>query len=104
MAFRPKRYTVIVADEAYEDLDRIAFFTVTSTESPLIAQHLVDTLESEIEKLCIFPNGFPRYDDEHTYRVRHVKKYCILFDVDDVNRTVYVVRICHSHQNIDDQL
>lgn len=96
----PRHYFVKIAARAEADIKNIYAFIVKNSELEYVAARQVDLIEKEILALGIFPNGYPRYEDGSRYRVRHFKKYCIFFEVDEVSQVVYVVRIFHARQDI----
>lgn len=98
----PRIYRVTLSSKAYDDLSSIFSFIKTNSESDVIASNQVGIIEKAITELSIFPKGCPELH-EAKCRIRHIKKYCILFDIDDTSSTVNVLRIFHSHQKYTEQ-
>ena len=101
-SFDFKIYQVGITSSAKKDLDIIYKFIEETTGSSYYADKRLRVIESEIYKLSIFPNGYPIYNEKH--RIRHIKKYCILFKIDEKHNKVNIARIFHAWQNIDKRL
>ena len=93
------RYSVEFTLRAKEDLRKIYEFIEESAESAYIASRQINMIEKNVMSLSILPNGCPKYDDEYSYRVCHIKKYCVIFNVDDAAHKVSIVRIFHARQD-----
>ena len=95
----PRIYDVYISDKAYADLDAIYAFIKMNSETDYYAEKQVGAIETEVVKLAVLPNGCPEYNKKLHVRVRHFKKYCIFFVVDDDDGVVNVVRIFNARQD-----
>ena len=95
----PKVYDIRITDSAYSDLNAIYAFIKTNSEADYYAKKRITAIEAKILGLSIFPNGYPKFDDELSVRVCHYDKYCIVFSVDDARSIINIVRIFHARQD-----
>ena len=93
------KYRVEIAPKAKEDLHRVYEFLKEATESTYIADKQAEIIRTGILKLSIFPNGCPKYSEKYSYRVCHIKKYSVLFDIDDKKHIVNIARVFHVREN-----
>lgn len=96
-------YRLYVSDAALRDIEAIYAFLLENADE-LAAAKQGSVIFARIEKLKVFPNGYPICELFPSLRMAYAGKYLILFRVDDKSKSVNVVRIFHTHQNIDGEI
>lgn len=97
-------YTIHYSPQFREELRGIYYYLCFSLDSPYSADNLLEKIKHFISRLDLFPeryskvppNANPKY---YNLRKMPVDKYIILYEVDNVNRTVYISHIFHGSQN-----
>lgn len=95
-----ERYNVKLMDRAVRDIDGIYRYIAQTLSEPGTALNLVEEIEREILSLDQFPNRCSLrrtgvYADKG-YRQLFVKKYTVIFRVDEAEKTVIVVTVRYS--------
>lgn len=95
-----EQYRVKLMDRAVRDLDGIYKYIAQTLSEPGTALNLVEEIEREILSLEQFPN---RCSLRRTgvyankgYRQLFVKKYTVIFRVDEAEKTVIIVTVRYS--------
>lgn len=97
------RYVISVTQSALQDLENIYEY-VKNNLYDLAAYRQESLVISRIRQLKIFPNGNPPYEPVPPLRSIRAGKYRIFFLVDEETKTVKIVRILHSSQDLDPEL
>ncbi len=102
-------YTILYSPQFKEELKGIYYYLYFSLNSPYSADNLLEKITHFISRLDLFPERYskvllnknPKY---YNLRKIPVDKYLILYEVDNVNLTVYILHIFHGSQNYFDKL
>ncbi len=102
------RYTIDVSKPALADLLEIYEYISQQLQSPENAQRQIERIEKRIASLSDMPARFSRYNSE-PWRSRgmrnvYVDNYCMLYDVNDIDRIVTILRIIYGGRDIESQL
>ncbi len=101
-------YQVIISEQAEQDLRAVYEYIAFEKESPDIAKALLDRLEEQILKLDDMPYRFREYELEpwrsRGLRVMPVESYLVCYIPRECDRTVNVIRVFYTGQNIDKHL
>lgn len=96
-------YKLAVLRQVYIDMNRILSYISEVLDSPMSADGLTDDFLNAFHHIQEFPYAaeayFPIEQTEEQYRRKIVRQYWILYQVDDSEQTVTVVRIIHTRQN-----
>lgn len=103
-----KKYKVIIADQADQDLRGIFEYIAFELLSPDNAAGQLGRIEAAIEKLDTFPEGHRLYANEPWYsrnlRVLPVDNYVVFYISDKDEMTVTVLRVIYGGRDMDAQL
>lgn len=103
-----KKYEVLVADRADQDLREIFEYIAFELLSYDNAVRQLERIEAAIERLDTFPEGYRLYEDEHwnrrNLRVLPVDNYVVFYIPDNDNLTVTIIRVIYGGRNIKEQL
>lgn len=103
-----KKYEVIIADQADQDLRGIYEYIAYKLLSPENAEGQLNRLEIAIEKLSVFPKGHRIYEEEpwcnRNLRVLPVDNYVVFHIPNNDELTVTVIRVIYGGRNIEEQL
>lgn len=104
-----KRYKVIITPSAYEEMNQIYNYIVQNLYAEKSAKELMQKIEEVIQKLKYAPKIYAKIEklDElkRVYRRVIVKKYVILYTIDEEDNTVFVTHIYYGKRNyIDNNL
>ena len=103
-----KKYTIIIADQADQDLRAIFEYIAFELRSPENALKQLNRLESAIEKLDTFPEVHRLYEHElwnsRNLRVLLVDHYIVFFIPDSKEMTVTVIRVIYGGRDMAVQL
>ncbi len=90
-------YSIEILSSALDDLENIADNVVFNLHNPALADKITNGILDAIDGLCLFPYRCPIYEEAedllHEYRKLIVKKYVVLYWVDDECQTVTVSHI-----------
>jgi len=96
------------SNEARTDLLAIKDYIKQTLGSPINAQHQLDRILDEIDKLTIFPTRYQCYQAEPWHskglRVMPVVHYLIFYFPDNRTKTVKVIRIMYRKRDFSKQL
>lgn len=91
------KYKVIYSQKAYRDLVNIYNYILINSLNPKIANKLIGEIKEAIESLDILPFRHELIEtsiiDFKDIRKLLVKNYIVLYRVDEVAKSVYIVRI-----------
>lgn len=101
-------YKILFSDEAHLDLRGIYNYLKYQFKASNTADNILIDLKQGIRSLSQFPEIFQRIEDNgylnHNVRLLPVKKYVVIYLVNNEESTVTILRIFHSRQNIRHQL
>ena len=97
-------YEIIYAPEAYDDLRNIYAYIAYDLQVPDIAKEQVNRIRNEIRSLDQMPSRFAFVDWEpwksrNTHKVP-VDQYVVIYIINNESKTVNIVRIFYSGQDI----
>jgi toxin ParE1/3/4 len=99
-----KKYKVVYSDGARKDILSIIDYIETNFDSPLDATKIAIKLFRKCESLATFPKGTPVYHIDglaKKYRFAHIKKYTIIYYIDDGCAEVVIQAIINSNRDIE---
>lgn len=99
-----RKYEVIYGDGARKDILDIIDYIETNFNSPVDAIKIAIKLFRKCEALATFPKGAPVYrigDLAKEYRFAHIKKYTIVYYVDDERFEVVIQAIINSGRDVE---
>ncbi|MBR2067725.1 MAG: type II toxin-antitoxin system RelE/ParE family toxin [Solobacterium sp.] len=103
-----KKYEVIIAEQAEQDLRGIYEYIVQELLSPENAVGQLNRLEAAINKLNTFPESHRLYEEEpwhsRNLRVFPVDSFLIFYIPDNTEMTVTIIRVIYEGKNIKEQL
>lgn len=95
----PAEYRIVIAPEAYEDLDEIWDYIEDLAQDPALANRYITRLLASVENLTMFPESRPSLADVRPgyHYFQHEKKIVVVFEV--VAEAVHIVAFYSSRQN-----
>lgn len=95
-------YRLVIAPEAYEELDRFIEYLAVDQQSPVVAAQWLTKALAALRTLKAFPNRCPPAPENehsrHTIRMLVVDRCLFLYRVDESAQTVRVLRFRHTRQ------
>ena len=74
--------------------------------NPNAAKKLKSKIDNKIDKIIVFPKGFPVFDTkgktEYTYRKVRVGNYYILYYFDENKQLIHFSKFVYVKRNLDD--
>lgn len=98
-------YKLIFMPSAKKDNDQIVFYMryILNNESASISY--LNAFDKAVDKIMKLPHGSPIYYVDrkllYEYRRHKVKNYIIFYIVDDVNKSIIIMRILYKKMNYD---
>lgn len=92
-------YKVKISQLAYYDLEHIYEYLLETSEERSIAIEYITKLENSISSLGYMPSRC-RKTKKPNYRVLNVDNYRVIFFVEELKRTVKVIRVIHAKRNM----
>ncbi len=93
-------YKIVVRKEVHEDIFELADYILRFSFSVEIARNIKNNLYEKMSSLNFFPQKFQKVLWD--YRVALVKKtYRIFYRIEEETKTVVIVRVIRTDQNID---
>ena len=101
-------YTIKITDQADNDIRNIYEYIAYELQSPENASGQLDRIEKCIMSLDDMPERYRFYDREpwksRGLHIVPVDNYCVLYIVDNDDRTVSIMRVMYGGRDIDVQL
>jgi toxin ParE1/3/4 len=98
------KYTVVISDEAKNDLMQIYNYIAVNLSAPINAEGQLSRLEENILALSEMPKRFPLYRDEpwssRGMRYLTVDNYVVFYIPFEDIKTVKIMRILYSGRDI----
>lgn len=92
-------YNLEVQSKAHKDAERIDDYIRFTLFNEPAANDFIDTLEKKYKQIANNPHIFSvEYINGIFYRKALVKKYVVIFRIDEQNHIVYIIAIGHSLQ------
>lgn len=92
-------YRLKIHDKAQLDAERIAKYIKFSLLNSKAAKDFTNILYRRYITICKNPHLFPsEYIDGRLYKKAMVKKYIVLFRIDENTQTIHIIAIGHSLQ------
>jgi len=96
-------YTLEIAASAEQDLDGITDYLGVTLANPPAALALLDEIDRVCEKLETKPKLFPFCNDSRLsdvgYRKAVVRAYIMIYEIDEAEKSVRVLRFFHESEN-----
>lgn len=103
-----REYRVEMTESARQDLRSIVFYIRDVLREPSAAQRILSKLQEEAQALCHMPERYPLWEDEpwHSLGLHKlvVKKYVVLYLIDEQRQAVQIARIFYGGRDIAAQL
>ena len=101
-------YEVELSEQADSDLRGIFEYIAFELQSPENASGQLDRLEEQILSLDTMPERYRKYEKEpwksRGLHIVPVDNYCVLYIVNNDDRTVSIMRVMYGGRDIDVQL
>ena len=98
------KYKVKVNPRAISELDRIYKYIADDKLSPQNARGLVDRIKKAVLNLDTFPQSHQERNEGRYagkgYRQLLIDNYVVIFRIDELHKTVYVVTIPYQGRNL----
>ena len=98
------KYKVKVNPRAISELDRIYKYIADDTLSPQNARGQVDRIKKAVLNLDTFPQSHQERNEGRYagkgYRQLLIDNYVVIFRIDELHKTVYVVTIQYQGRNL----
>lgn len=102
------KYKVIITPTAFKEINRIYDYLLTDLYAETAAEDLMKLVETEVQNLKQSPRihtEIEKFDElDRRYRRIVLKKYIILYTIDEENSIVYVAHMYHGTRNYLDDL
>ena len=99
----PRKFVVHLSPQASIQLDHLVDYTSLVLENPFAAQKIKTTILKKLHSLERFPEQAPLIEEEpyfsKGYHKAHIKKYVVIYQVDDEQKVVRIVAIAHHLQD-----
>ncbi len=96
-------YKLIKTDSFQRDLDTVIGYIVLSLENKIAAASLVGAIEKSYDEIARMPLMYEACHDPHLkklgYRKAVIRNYSMVYKVDEVAKTVYILRLFHGRQD-----
>ena len=103
-----KGYSVEITAPAQQDLLSIVLYIRDILQAPAATQSVLQTIREEIRGLCHMPERYPLWEDEpwrsQGLRKMVVKKYIVLYLIEQQRQAVQIARIFYGGRDITAQL
>ena len=97
-------YKLFISKLAHDDLDSIVSYITNKLSNPTAAINLLDEIESCYQHLVDNPHIYEICQDDFlsqlSYRKIAIKKYIVIYKIDEETNTVYVLRFFTTHRII----
>ena len=97
------KYTVILSDEASEDIQAVFRYIAEEKGLPITARRWVDSVENAIKGLDYMPYRYPRYElqvsEVSELRKLVIERHLVLYTVNDAEHLVFVFRVISERQD-----
>ena len=101
-------YEVVYLPAARKQLMDAVLYIAAELSAPDAAENLLDAVDEQIGKLCIYPYRHPVYPAicamKHEIRFFPVKNYLVFYVVKEEQKTVEIWRFLHQRQNVNKNL
>lgn len=101
-------YKLTITDLAQDDLDAIVEYIACQLENPIAAGAFLDEVEECYKQLNSNPLVYARSNDlrlaREGYRKAVIKKYLLMFKVDEDTKTVVVYRVFYGAMDYEKML
>ena len=98
-----KQYKIIFTNDAITEMKSIFDYISKELYTPNAAKNLMLKIDESIENLKSMPNAYriiKRYDELNlVYRKIIVKKYSIIYTINETEKKVYIIHLYHSKQD-----
>lgn len=102
------KFAIKITAQADNDIRNIYEYIAYELQSPENASGQLDRIEKCIMSLDDMPKRYRFYDREpwksRGLHIVPVDNYCVLYIVDNDDRTVFIMRVMYGGRDIDDQL
>ena len=101
-------FTLEITESAENDLDSIVEYLGVQLANPPAAIALLDEVSLVGEQLSDMPNSFPLCKDlrlaELGYHKAVIRSYIMIYEIDDAEETVRVLRFFHGSEDYENKL
>ena len=93
-------YKIVITNVAEKDLNEIIDYISKKLFAPKAASEFLDKIELYYENIALNPLMFPSCESinlkHKNYRKAVLENYIMFYKVDDVNKTVYIMRFVYA--------
>ena len=96
-------YRVTYSPKAYADIASIKKYIKYDLKNEVAAKSIINLIENKINSLDYSPKRFQEINmvyKNNSVRRMPIKKYNVFYSVDDINKSVTVLRIAYGGANI----
>ncbi len=98
-------YKIIITNLANEDLEEIVVYMATNLKVPIAATNFLDEVEHAYSNLLLNPFMYEKIElNNNIYRRAVIKKYIMLYRVDENSGIIYISRFFHGTRNFENLL
>ena len=98
-----RKYKLLIMPRAVSDLENIYDYIEQEHDAPAAAQKLMVKIENSFMRLRDMPESCPPCQDkilfQKGYRMLVIAGYIALYTVDNIKKTVTVMRVVHGRQD-----
>lgn len=98
-----EQYQIKFLPKAYDDLVEIYLYIVGQLFSEAAANSLLEKIEKQIKRLSLFPFSGSRFQDEILLNKGYFKlvvdRHLVIYRIDEMAKTVIIVRIIYGPRN-----
>lgn len=99
-----EKYKVKVNPRAIRELDSIYEYIANEKSAPENAKGQIDRIKKSVLSLDVFPQSHQERNEgryaEKGYRQLLIDNYIVIFRIDELHKTVYVVTIQYQGRNL----
>lgn len=97
------KYKIEFSKEAKKDLIDIVTYIKYNLQEPNIAKKINIKIKDAIYSLCENPKSHPIIDDKHLKQLKIRKfiidNYIVFYQIEDINKKIYIIRIMYEKRN-----
>ena len=96
-------YKLNITEKAEQDVFENAVYIKDVLHSKIAANNLVDKFYESIQKLVDYPQSYPLVNNDllkpYNIRFLHIKNFTVFFNIEEENKSVFVLRFIYSRRN-----
>ncbi|MBO5577553.1 MAG: type II toxin-antitoxin system RelE/ParE family toxin [Bacilli bacterium] len=96
-------YKVVLSPSCTDDIESIFEYIAFCLLEPKLAKDIIEEIKNRLVSLSYMPYRFRQFKDDSSIRVITIKSYIAIYKIDEHTRTVMILRMFHSTQNVEDK-